>query len=94
VISYTEEDYKDFMSYLSVGFEPRAILNDANDKIRYYICLSLQSYGQDIMDEALKIMFEEPLDNMPLYINHEIKVSSDRAILLNKIAYWRLRRAK
>jgi hypothetical protein len=93
-MTYTDEEYDDFMEYIKVEYTPRIPLVDGDEKLRYYIRNALGAYDIDLVNDAFKILFEEPLENMPLYINHDIKIGNLGTMYLSKIAAWRLSRAK
>ena len=93
-MTYTDEEYEDFMEYIKVEYTPRIPLVDGDEKLRYYIRNALGAYDIDLVRDAFKILFEEPLENMPLYINHDIKVGNLGTLYLSKIAAWRLSIAK
>ena len=67
---------------------------DADAKLKYYIQNHLGAYDVSLVDDAMKMLFVEPLENMPLYVNHDIQVGKLGKICLSKIAAWRLSRAK
>ena len=93
-MTYTDEEYDDFMEYIKAEYTPRIPLVDGDEKLRYYIRNALGAYDIELVKDAFKILFEEPLESMPLYINHDIKVGNLGTMYLSKIAAWRLSRAK
>jgi hypothetical protein len=90
-MTYTDEDFVDFIAYLNVDYIPRMPLSGGDAKLRYYIGDSLAPYG--LTNEALHILFVELLENMPLHINDTVEIGFG-SICLSKIAAWRLSRAK
>jgi hypothetical protein len=91
---YTDEDYQDLLIYMGVTYNVRTTFTCGDEKIKYWIQLTLQSYGQHMVNDALKILFKEPLENMPLYINHVLYDYAGNPKQLNKLAAWRLHRGK
>ena len=93
-MTYTDEEYEDFLAYLGADFKPRVPMPDGDAKLRYYIQNVIGYYDAELVDDALHILFVEPLENMPLYMNHDVKVGNLGTLYLSKIAAWRLSRAK
>jgi hypothetical protein len=94
MITYTDEEYENFLSYLGVDFKPRVFLPDGDAKLKYYLQNVLGAFDYDLVQIACKILFVESLENIPLYVNHDINVGNLGTVYLSKIAAWRLSRAK
>lgn len=94
MLTYTDEEYEDFLVYLGVDYKPRVPLPDGDAKLKHYIQNHIGAYDFGLVEDALKMLFVEPLENMPLYVNNDIKVGNLGTVYLSKIATWRLSRAK
>jgi hypothetical protein len=93
MITYTIEEYQDLLNFLGVDFTARVHHHNGDEAVKYWLTCALSTHGQDILNDASKILFYEPLENMPLYINHDIR-GIYSTMYLSKLAAWRLSRAK
>ena len=92
-ISYTWEDWESLKAYLKLDLSSRfgmdSGITTADNMLKHWVGVISASYGEDICNSILDILFKVPLENLPLYIN--VRFSEEgAAINIGKIALWRL----